>query len=118
MLYDMPGLDEDQFRHEFNNLSRLQHPNIVRLVGYCHEIRKTCVEHHGRVIFADRIRLALCFEYMTFGSLDKYLSDEYSGLDWNVRYTIIKGICKGLKYLHEELRPPISHLDLNQLIYC
>ncbi|KAF8653149.1 hypothetical protein HU200_062595 [Digitaria exilis] len=112
MLYDMPGLNEEQFLQEFNNLSRLQHPNIVRLVGYCHEIRKTCIEHNGRMIFADRIHLALCFEYMTFGSLDKYLSDEYSGLDWNVRYAIIKGICKGLKYLHEELRPPIYHLDL------
>nr|CAB3446902.1 unnamed protein product [Digitaria exilis] len=108
MLYDMPGLDEDQFRHEFNNLSRLQHPNIVRLVGYCHEIRKTCVEHHGRVIFADRIRLALCFEYMTFGSLDKYLSDEYSGLDWNVRYAIIKGIYFGLSRFFADERSRIT----------
>ena len=29
-----------------------------------------------------------------------------------MRYTIIKGICNGLKYLHEELKPPIFHLDL------
>ncbi|KAF8655108.1 hypothetical protein HU200_061241 [Digitaria exilis] len=108
----MPGLDEKQFLNEFSNLSRLQHPNVVRLVGYSHEIQKTYVEHNGRYIFAERIRMALCFEYMPSGSLDKYLSDEDNGLDWNVRYTLIKGICKGLKYLHEELRSPIYHLDL------
>jgi serine/threonine protein kinase len=39
-------------------------------------------------------------------------TDEYSGHDWHTRYAIIKGICKGLQYLHEELKPPIFHLDL------
>jgi serine/threonine protein kinase len=39
-------------------------------------------------------------------------TDEYHGLDWNTRYTLIKGICNGLKYLHEESQPPIYHLDL------
>jgi serine/threonine protein kinase len=39
-------------------------------------------------------------------------TDEYSGHDWPTRYAIIKGICAGLKYLHEELKPPIYHLDL------
>ncbi|CAN6171445.1 unnamed protein product, partial [Urochloa humidicola] len=37
---------------------------------------------------------------------------EHHGLDWNTRYAIIMGICKGLKYLHEELMDPIYHLDL------
>jgi serine/threonine protein kinase len=41
-----------------------------------------------------------------------YNTDEYDGLDWHTRYAIIKGICMGLKYLHEELKPPIYHLDL------
>ena len=74
MLYDMPGLEEEQFLNEFNNLASLQHPNIVRLVGYCHEIQNKCVEHNGRLVFAERICRALCFEYMCYGSLDKYLS--------------------------------------------
>ncbi|KAF7076345.1 hypothetical protein CFC21_081009, partial [Triticum aestivum] len=34
------------------------------------------------------------------------------GHGWNTRYAIIRGICKGLKYLHEELESPIYHLDL------
>nr|CAB3489330.1 unnamed protein product [Digitaria exilis] len=74
MLHNMPGLDEKQFLNEFDNLSRLQHPNIVRLVGYCHEIQKTFVNHKGRWIFGERIRMALCFEYMHSGSLDEHLS--------------------------------------------
>lgn len=43
-------------------------------------------------------------------------TDEHSGLDWHTRYKIIKGICCGLHYLHEECRCQINvsivHLDL------
>ncbi|KAL6639789.1 hypothetical protein ACP70R_022611 [Stipagrostis hirtigluma subsp. patula] len=87
------GLEEEQFRNEFRNLARLQHQNIVRLVGYCYEIRKKYIEHNGRLLFADDIY-------------------ENHGFDWHTRYAIIKGICEGLKYLHEDLKPPIYHLDL------
>jgi interleukin-1 receptor-associated kinase 1/coatomer subunit beta' len=38
--------------------------------------------------------------------------DESHGLDWQKRYKIIKGICEGLKYLHEGLVHPMYHLDL------
>jgi len=114
VLYDMPRLEdnEEQFQKEFNNLVSLQHKNIVRLVGYCNEIQKKYMEYNGRHIFAETMRRALCFEYMDNGSLDKYIFDESSGHDWPTRYAIIKGICMGLKYLHEELEFPIYHLDL------
>ncbi|XP_066337731.1 uncharacterized protein [Miscanthus floridulus] len=112
LLHSMPGLDDERFEEEFHNLAILQHKNIVRLVGFCHEIQREFVLHDGRMIFADSKHMALCFEYMHNGSLDKYIFDEYSGHDWPTRYAIIKGICEGLKYLHEELNPPIYHLDL------
>jgi serine/threonine protein kinase len=38
--------------------------------------------------------------------------DESSGHEWHTRYSIMKGICKGLKYLHEDSVPAIFHLDL------
>ncbi|XP_039808827.1 putative receptor-like protein kinase At4g00960 isoform X2 [Panicum virgatum] len=112
MLYDMPGLEEEQFQNELNNLVRLQHQNIVPFVSYCYEIQKKLVKYNGKLVLADKIYRLLCFEYMQNGNLGKYLSDEYHGLDWDTRYAIIKGICMGLKYLHEELEPPIYHLDL------
>nr|ACS49638.1 stemrust kinase [Oryza coarctata] len=47
-----------------------------------------------------------------FSEERKLGKDEFHGLDWSIRYKIIKGTCEGLKYLHEELKPPIYHLDL------
>jgi len=40
--------------------------------------------------------------------------DESHGLDWHKRYRIIRGICCGLNYLHEEcqINGSIIHLDL------
>ena len=40
------------------------------------------------------------------------MADDFCGVDWHTRYKIIKGICHGLKYIHEELEQPIYHLDL------
>uniref|UniRef100_A0A453T3H7 non-specific serine/threonine protein kinase n=2 Tax=Aegilops tauschii subsp. strangulata TaxID=200361 RepID=A0A453T3H7_AEGTS len=112
ILYDMPGIDDEQFQNEFNNLTRLRHQNIVRLVGYCHNIQEIQVEYKGKLVLAEKTHRALCLEYMSNGSLDKYLSDECDRYDWQTGYGIIKGICQGLKYLHNELKPPIYHLDL------
>lgn len=72
-LYHMPGLDDEQFK-EFNNLMRVNHQNIVRLVGYCYEIRYKHFEHNGGFSFAEMAERALCFEYFEAGSLDKHLS--------------------------------------------
>uniref|UniRef100_A0ACD5WPZ8 Uncharacterized protein n=1 Tax=Avena sativa TaxID=4498 RepID=A0ACD5WPZ8_AVESA len=112
LLYGMPGLNDDQFQNEFNYLKRLDHQNIVRLVGRCNETKEKLVNHMGKLVLAEKRYTALCLEYMHNGSLDNYISDEYSGHSWSTRYKIIKGICEGLKYLHEELKPPIYHLDL------
>uniref|UniRef100_A0A0D9XQB6 Beta'-coat protein n=1 Tax=Leersia perrieri TaxID=77586 RepID=A0A0D9XQB6_9ORYZ len=109
---DTLGFDDKQFENEFQNLMRLEHPNIVRLVAYCYETQHKHAEYKGRIVFAALIHRALCFEYMPGGSLENHLSDEFHGLDWPTRYKIIKGTCEGLKYLHEGLKPPIYHLDL------
>ncbi|KAI4985455.1 hypothetical protein ZWY2020_018085 [Hordeum vulgare] len=108
-LHHMQGLDDEIFKNEFNNLMRVNHQNIVRLVGYCYDIRCTHFEHNGGYSFADMEERALCFEYFEGGSLDKHISDESCGLEWNTRYEIIKGICKGIDYLHAH---SIYHLDL------
>ncbi|TVU41824.1 hypothetical protein EJB05_15378, partial [Eragrostis curvula] len=64
----------------------------------------------GKFIMADERTRLLCFEYLSKGSLEKYISDASSGLNWTVRYRIINGICQGLQYLHDEMN--MVHLDL------
>lgn len=39
-------------------------------------------------------------------------ADESCGLEWHMRYKIIKGICEGLKYLHKDRGESLLHLDL------
>jgi len=112
LLHSMPGIDDKLFRREFNNLTELNHPNIVQLLGYCDETEKVAVVYNGELITALKVHRALCLEYMQGGSLEKYISDVDQGFDWPRRYKIIKGICEGLKYLHTGGKNPIYHLDL------
>ena len=78
LLYEISTLDDAQFQREFNNLMSLEHDNIVRLIGYCHETRQECAEYNGRTVVADRIRRALCFEFVHNGSLHDNLSGRIS----------------------------------------
>ncbi|KAK1614147.1 hypothetical protein QYE76_019664 [Lolium multiflorum] len=110
-LYYQPGLDNEPFRNEFQNLMRVRHQNIVRLVGYCYEIKYTHLDHNGETVFGKWVHRALCFEYL-HGSLDKHLYEESGGHDWPTRYKIIKGTCEGLNYLHGGMGKPMFHLDL------
>lgn len=76
VLHERTDLDDNkrQFETEFKNLESLQHQNIVRLVGYCYETRKTYVSHNEELVFANKIHRVLCFEYMPGKSLDKLLA--------------------------------------------
>jgi len=112
LLRQTMDLDGNAFTREFNNLIKLKHPNIVRLIGFCSEDEKVIIECDGKPVTATDMHRALCFEYLQNGSLEKHLYEEHQGFDWQQRYTIIKGLCMGLKYLHMELESPIQHLDL------
>ncbi|CAL4988562.1 unnamed protein product [Urochloa decumbens] len=106
-------LDYKQFQNEFFNLMKLKHENIVEILGYCYEIvEKPFIMPDGSKVSVEETYTALCLEYMHNRSLQQHLSDEFHGLEWNIRFQIIKGICKGLKYMHKELEKPIYHLDL------
>ncbi|KAK1692621.1 hypothetical protein QYE76_009318 [Lolium multiflorum] len=109
---NLQATNDEQFKHEFDNLMVLRHPNIVRLVGYCYDTQHEHADFQGKIVFGETTYKALCFEYMHMGSLQSHLSDISDGLDWMKRYNIIKGACEGLKYLHEGLKEPIYHLDI------
>jgi len=112
VLKDVLDLDNEKFEKEYLNLASLEHKNVVRLVGYCHETKRECLEYNGRMVFAENTKRVLCFEYMCNGGLDNFIADESNGHNWHTRYAIIKGICEGLEYLHEKLESPMYHLDL------
>ncbi|GFP83948.1 g-type lectin s-receptor-like serine/threonine-protein kinase at1g11330 [Phtheirospermum japonicum] len=91
------GLEE--FKNEVEVISKLQHRNLVRLLG-------CCVEREEKM---------LVYEYMSNGSLDMYLFDSGKQeflLDWKKRMSVIEGICRGLLYLHRDSRLRIIHRDL------
>ncbi|XBI33941.1 hypothetical protein VPH35_119805 [Triticum aestivum] len=102
-------IHEDKFQGEVKCLMKVKHKNVVRFLGYCADTQGRMVDYEGDFVMADVRQRLLCFEYLHKGSLHDYITDAYSGLEWKERYEIIKGICNGLKYLHDN---QIVHLDL------
>ncbi|ESW05991.1 hypothetical protein PHAVU_010G010300 [Phaseolus vulgaris] len=72
---------------EINYLGQLQHPNLVKLIGYCLE---------------DQHRL-LVYEYMPKGSVENHLfrrGSHFQQLSWTLRLKISLGAARGLAFLH------------------
>lgn len=74
VLHTISGPNDKEFYKEFENLKGLKHPNIVDLVGFCNESEKELVVFEGRQVTAERLHMALCFEYVHNGSLQKCIS--------------------------------------------
>uniref|UniRef100_A0A7N0UJZ8 Protein kinase domain-containing protein n=1 Tax=Kalanchoe fedtschenkoi TaxID=63787 RepID=A0A7N0UJZ8_KALFE len=88
-----------EFVAEVVTLSSADHPNLVKLIGYC---------------VAAEQRL-LVYEFMPLGSLDRHLFDlepDKPKLDWYTRLKIAAGAAKGLEYLHDKMNPPTIYRDL------
>ncbi|KAL6658753.1 hypothetical protein ACP70R_002793 [Stipagrostis hirtigluma subsp. patula] len=94
---------ERAFRAELRLLSRVNHRNLVQLLGFC--------EERGERI--------LVFEFMPHGALHDHLhggagAGGYSPLfaSWEARLRVALDAARGVEYLHCYAVPPIIHRDV------
>ncbi|XP_062087466.1 cysteine-rich receptor-like protein kinase 44 [Humulus lupulus] len=92
------GQGDLEFKNEVMLVAKLQHRNLVRLLGFS-------------LKGSERL---LVYEFVENASLDQFIFDsrKRATLDWDRRYKIIEGVARGLLYLHEDSRLRIIHRDL------
>ncbi|KAG8653194.1 protein STRUBBELIG-RECEPTOR FAMILY 4 isoform X3 [Manihot esculenta] len=90
---------QPEFSEIISRISKVHHPNIAELVGYCSE------QGHNMLVY----------EYLRNGSLHEFLhmSDDFSKpLTWNTRVRIALGTARAVEYLHEICSPSFIHKNI------
>ncbi|XP_062079017.1 rust resistance kinase Lr10-like [Humulus lupulus] len=94
--------NDQDFINEVATIGRIHHVNIVRLIGFC----------------VDGTWRALIYEFMSNGSLDKYIFSQeimnnvVSSSFSQVLFEISLGIARGIEYLHRGCGMRILHFDI------
>nr|GMC82726.1 LRR receptor-like serine/threonine-protein kinase GSO1 [Ipomoea batatas] len=96
--------DEAEFRKGLKLLTSLKHENLLRLRGFC------CSKDRGECF--------LIYNFVSNGSLLQYLDvkdNKDRVLDWSTRVSIIKGIARGIEYLHGNKgnKPALVHRNIS-----
>ncbi|KAJ6676000.1 hypothetical protein OIU85_012088 [Salix viminalis] len=95
----LQGAKPEDFSEIVTSISKVHHPNIAELIGYCAE------QEHNMLIY----------DYCRNGSLHGFLhvADDYSKpLTWNTRVRIALGTARAVEYLHEVCSPSFIHKNI------
>ncbi|KAK7307152.1 hypothetical protein VNO77_39969 [Canavalia gladiata] len=84
------------FCNEILILSSINHPNLVRLHGYCSDPRG----------------LLLVYDYVPNGTLAEHLHNRKGSLTWQTRLNIALQTALAMEYLHFSVVPPVVHRDI------
>ncbi|KAK7407323.1 hypothetical protein VNO78_09140 [Psophocarpus tetragonolobus] len=84
------------FCNEILILSSINHPNLVKLHGYCSDPRG----------------LLLVYDYIPNGTLAEHLHNRKGSLTWQVRLDIALQTALAMEYLHFSVVPPVVHRDI------
>ncbi|XP_020080498.1 probable serine/threonine-protein kinase PBL19 isoform X1 [Ananas comosus] len=89
-----------QWLAEVQFLGVVEHPNLVKLIGYC-------------AVDGERgAQRLLVYEFMPNKTLDDHLFNKaYPPLPWNARLQVVLGAAEGLSYLHEGLEVQVIYRD-------
>ncbi|MQM01400.1 hypothetical protein Taro_034152 [Colocasia esculenta] len=86
---------------EVNFLGIVDHPNLVKLLGYCAEDAERGIQR------------LLVYEFMPNKSVEDHLSARSAApLTWSMRLRIAVDAARGLTYLHEAMEPQVIFRDL------
>ncbi|KAK4416004.1 protein NSP-INTERACTING kinase [Sesamum alatum] len=96
--------DESEFLKGLKLLTSLKHENLLRLRGFC------CSKGRGECF--------LVYDFVPNGNLLQYLDlkeGKRKVLDWTTRKSIIRGIAKGIEYLHgnQKNKPTLVHRNIS-----
>ncbi|XP_020969985.1 receptor-like serine/threonine-protein kinase SD1-8 isoform X3 [Arachis ipaensis] len=126
------GQGNEEFKNEVKLIVKLQHRNLVRLLGCCIEKDEKMLVYEymenrgldsilfGSIVYFNifyfLIMIYICFALILslYVLIITDVADKSKKplLDWERRFNIIYGIAKGLLYLHQDSRFRIIHRDL------
>lgn len=90
----------ESLKNEFQMLRNLEHENVIPYYSIFIPRKNTV---------SNCIEFGFIMEYMSGGSLESYIEENFENISWKQKLSFLKQILKGLKYLHEH---KIIHRDL------
>lgn len=84
-IFTSSGLDKRRMHKEIKAISKIRHPNLVPIRGWCFDHQETIV----------------VYDYIQNGSLDKWLYG-VGVLSWTRRFRVVKDVAESLSYLHSK----------------